>query len=84
MKEKYHMHVYLHYESQFCGQHCSPNDEAISTASVILWDCRPASEAVDSKVSESHFNSIEFHKLSSDISIEFPKVGVFSSTKWSQ
>lgn len=21
------MHVYLHYEAQFCGQHCSPMEE---------------------------------------------------------
>lgn len=83
MKEKYHMHVYLHYESQFCGQHCSPTEKPLPQHQSSFETAGPASEAVDSKVSESHFNSIEFHKLSSDISIEFPKAGVFSSTKWS-
>lgn len=82
MKEKYHVHVYLHYEAQFCGQHCSPI-EAFPQHQSSFETAGPASEAEDSKVSESYFNSTEFDKLSSDISIEFPKAAVFSSVKWS-
>ena len=77
------MHVYLHDEAQFCRQHCSPMEKPFPQHQSSFETAGPASEAVDSKVSESHFNSTKFHKLSRDISTEFPKGGVISSIKWS-